>query len=433
MDAMSQRDRRYRPPEVAMLIAIGLLVLAHPAYYFFRHGVITPQLLAGGARIGLNLASAPVWFFDLDVGLFSNWPLGAGLLVLAVWAKCKGFSCAPQSRHWVLFVIVYVAISLFAQASTDNLNSGASPSIARYATWYLALFFPAVLMILQWLQHETVPGKALALLLTLTGADYNVLHYYPDQREGTGSPSPLSGWVQTHWPSLYNPPAEIFAERNGGVGENPTLSQALAVIGPDCRKMLIIHFEGRKTVLGGIGCGFDYARLEKIVRQRIQDSGIPVGFTYDRLTDKEAELAKFRCPSRIEFGQGGNLPLSAATGFSGPEQGGRWSDGARASFICWLAPLEADHFASFQIETGGFVINKRRQRMLVSTNDGVATEISYDSDWEKKTIRLNVPPMPSGELRLGFEFPDAISPRKLVASNDPRQLAVWFQSIEFAR
>ncbi len=433
VNAICRKDWHYRPTEVAMLVAVCLLVLVHPAYYFFRHGVITPQLLAGGAQIGANLAIAPIWFFDPDVGLFSNWPLGVGLLLLAILAKRKGVPCAERRGYWFAFVVVYLAISLVAQSSTDNLNSGASSSIARYATWYLALFFPVILMTLNWLTRAGAAYRFLGLLIALAGATYNTLHYYPSEREGWSTPSPISGWIQTHWPSLYNPPAEIFAERNSGIGESPALGQALAVVGPDCRKMLMFNIEGRTSIFGGFNCGLDYALLSEVVRKRIRDTDVRPGLVYDRLTDTEAEFARFRCPSKIDFGKGGNLTFSIATGFYGPEAGGRWSDRPRARLICWLGDPGPNRFTSLVMTTSGFVINKRRQRMLASINKMAATEISYDVDWGKKTVTMNIPPSVAGELELEFEFPDAISPRALMGANDPRELGVWFESIEFKR
>jgi len=44
-----------------------------------------------------------------------------------------------------VFVVSYLAISLFAQSSTQNLNSAATPGLSRYGLWYIALFFPLFL------------------------------------------------------------------------------------------------------------------------------------------------------------------------------------------------------------------------------------------------------------------------------------------------
>ncbi|MCE7058299.1 hypothetical protein LZF95_26720, partial [Algoriphagus sp. AGSA1] len=51
---------RYKPftwQEVFWAIGATVLVLLHPIYYFFRYGVPTPQLLAGGASLGESLNS----------------------------------------------------------------------------------------------------------------------------------------------------------------------------------------------------------------------------------------------------------------------------------------------------------------------------------------------------------------------------------------
>ncbi|MCK9912270.1 hypothetical protein MXD81_24160, partial [Microbacteriaceae bacterium K1510] len=49
-------------------------------YYFARYGVVTPQVLAGGATPGLYLNIWYIWLIDPDIGLFPNWPFGLLLL-----------------------------------------------------------------------------------------------------------------------------------------------------------------------------------------------------------------------------------------------------------------------------------------------------------------------------------------------------------------
>ena len=431
IDMTSRRFRGYTFGETAMLVATLFLLVAHPAYFFFRHGTVEPQLLLGGARIGLQMENLLVWFLDLDIGLFSNWPLGIGVMILAGWAKAAGARCAARRGHWAAFVLAYVGISLFAQSSTINLNSGGTRSIARYATWYLALFLPMVLMIIERLPAWKPSMKAAAALLVGLGGLYNLVCYVPWLPEGNRVPSPLSGWVQRHWPSLYNPPPEIFSERFGGLGESVELEKAIGVLGPDCRKILIAHDLARDRVLGGEQCGLDENLLREVVRRRLAGSGRQTGFSYALLNDEEIEASQFRCSGKIDFGRGGNVSPSAITGFGPAEDGGRWSVGAQATFTCSMPASPANRPSLARLTTAGFVVNKRPQRVRIAVNDATAREFSYVGDWEKKTIDLE---LPSAErVLLRFELPDAISPRALLGSADPRELGVWIQSIEFRR
>ncbi|WP_217619259.1 hypothetical protein, partial [Achromobacter sp. GbtcB20] len=132
-----QRERRYSLFEVAMAVAVVVAVLAHPVYYFARYGVVTPQLLAGGAALGGNIWTFYVWIVDPDLGLLPNWPLGLLVLLAALVAYLrKPVSLAgPGTWRVTAFVLACCAINFFAHSSTTNLNSGATPGLARYALW----------------------------------------------------------------------------------------------------------------------------------------------------------------------------------------------------------------------------------------------------------------------------------------------------------
>jgi hypothetical protein len=52
-----QWRQRYTASELVLLALAAVTVLLHPAYYEMRYGVVTPQLLAGGAALGSNLSS----------------------------------------------------------------------------------------------------------------------------------------------------------------------------------------------------------------------------------------------------------------------------------------------------------------------------------------------------------------------------------------
>lgn len=138
-----ERKRLYSIIEVVFLVGTIFFVLLHPSYYFIRYGVITPQLLAGGASPGGHLSIFYIWLLDPDIGLLPNWPLGLVALMLSVlirlYSKHKKFNA---SNYYLFFVLIYLFVGLYASSSTTNLNSGATPGIARYALWYIPLFFP---------------------------------------------------------------------------------------------------------------------------------------------------------------------------------------------------------------------------------------------------------------------------------------------------
>ncbi|MET0319718.1 MAG: hypothetical protein ABW069_03240 [Duganella sp.] len=94
---LGHRRQQYTAGELALLAGAAAAVLLHPAYYLLRHGVVTPQLLAGGAELGGNLSRFYIWIVDPDLGLLPNWPLGtAALLLGAAWcARGRDAAMAP--------------------------------------------------------------------------------------------------------------------------------------------------------------------------------------------------------------------------------------------------------------------------------------------------------------------------------------------------
>ncbi|RYE43232.1 MAG: hypothetical protein EOP24_29245 [Hyphomicrobiales bacterium] len=239
MRASLLRVNRPVPREVFGAIATCLIVLVHPLYYFARFGVPTPQLLAGGAKIGGHFSDSYVWFFDPDVGLLPNWPLGLLIAVAMIFCITK-----IRRRDWLsmgsFFIAAYLLINLFAQSSTINLNSGATPGLARYALWYIPVFYPFAIYFGELLRAKAnfyLTASVLMALAVYFGA--NAYIYDPRQPESYASPSPFSKFLQTYLPSLYDPPSEIFLERFSGTGESAATHALSAVVGPSCDKVLI--------------------------------------------------------------------------------------------------------------------------------------------------------------------------------------------------
>ena len=87
-----QWRQRYSGAELLMLAGAAVGVLVHPAYYYWRYHVATPQLLAGGADLGGNLSTFYIWIIDPDLGLLPNWPLGTVALLLGavLWLRQIG-------------------------------------------------------------------------------------------------------------------------------------------------------------------------------------------------------------------------------------------------------------------------------------------------------------------------------------------------------
>jgi hypothetical protein len=321
-----------------------------------------------------------------------------------------------------------VLVSLAAQSSTENLNSGATTGIARYALWYIPLFFPVGLATVEWsraaLRRKVIVGAALAIC-----AVHNLALNRPQLPQSYGTPSPVSLTIQKYFPSIYDPHWEIFAERYSGAGEEIWRQNPLGVVGPDCRKVLLIHSPAADRVFGGRGCGFDPGRIAAVLKSRLITSATQQRSEYIWLTNDDVAQSKLVCEGKIDLSTSGNLAM-VVPGFSEPEHHGRWSDGNYASFNC-VIPLdrrEATRVA--RIFAYGFVPGGRRQRLRLTVNHVELPEIEFVLPGEK-VIDLKLPNEAAVNVNLRFEFPDAVSPQELGLSSDPRKLGVGIRVIEF--
>ncbi|CAN7247206.1 hypothetical protein LJR230_000911 [Trinickia sp. LjRoot230] len=430
--------QRFTLGQLISAAAVALLVLLHPAYYFFRYGAIDPQLIAGGASIGGNLRNFYVWLLDLDIGLFPNWPLGVLLIVALIVSLARKLfgrdnmsqASARKRIHWreyLIFCACYLIVNLFAQSSTEKLNSGATPGLARYATWYIPLFYPALRTLLRNVQRiklSTVSGAA-KLICLVPGLAICIGYTYAFQRPelsegGYVQPSPASRFVQTHWPGTYDPPEEIFAKRYSGVGEAPELATALAVVGPDCRKVLVEKGAGR--IFGLAGCGLDEKRMSALLRSGTL-SEVPRG-DYVELSDKQAEALLLPCPDVIILSDRSNAIDEMLRGFSAAEPWGRWSDGTHASIVCASRGI-----GKAVITAHGFTTPGRVQRWSVAANEG--PRLSFQFDASTREVEAPIAAEKGKQMKLTFWFPDVISPQSLGLSEDQRQLALGLTTVRF--
>lgn len=425
---------------ILFLLTMGINAL-HPAYYLYRFGVLDPQLIAGGAEVGSSLRYALIWILDLDLGLMPNWPFGVGLLLLAALAL-RGRGIARQHLYsWLLFAGGYIGVSLAAQVSTTNLNSGATPGLSRYALWYLALFFPFAWLSVEKMMASRVYAAALVTLVVL-GVVFSSAYYHPALSEfGHIYPSPVSYWLQKNLPGVYDPPAEVFAERYGGIGENPALQNARAVLGPDCHKALLINrsLDDGPAVLGRDPCGVDRDKLSHWIKNQLASGvwptdGPPV---YVRLADADIQANKFvprSAGSWYAAVPGGGAQLLMSGGWYGLEMGGTWSQGKEATLDLPCPPLE---------KTGPISLAVELDLDVFASPAHPVTHISIDFDREKvwsgaltgaSLVRIALPEglcAPDGRFMLAFHVDNPASPASLGLSSDERMLGIKLKKVRF--
>ncbi|MDQ0010610.1 hypothetical protein J2T07_002816 [Luteibacter jiangsuensis] len=441
----NRRDRGFSPMQVCMIGLTLALIAIHPVYYFFRVGVIDPQLLAGGAKIGANVSTMYAWFFDPDVGLFTNWPLGLVFVLCILVAIGRKHLKLPGS--FVAFLLVFIATNLYAQSSTENLNSGATIDVARYGLWYVGLFLPLLASLLVRRERgqenesktSSASSRAGALVvtaLTLCSIAYGSRQFNPSRAEHYLEPTPLSRWIQAKHPTWYTPPDQIFVDRNAGQS-SASLPPSYAVAGPECRKFLVVE-RGNAPVqpVAKDWCGLDLKRLPDAI---FHPEGNPrMGTDGSRIHTvilSEADLVRAKARFLLDHTYSmstdsvdGAQLLGA--GWNTREAWGVWSEGS-TSVLTGIAPQCTSRTLTIDLEVNPFLTPKNRVIEVGASVNGTAAGTYRMSEASPATLRFQAPCtaiVGSKTLTISFQIKGAISPKTAYGVADARVLGIGLKS-----
>jgi len=339
-------------PAVIALCATAL----HPLYYLYRQGVITPQLKAGGASLGGNSDHLMAVLVDPDIGLLPNWWLGILIIIVCVSLAAR-FRPRPNVAYCAT-AAVYLLSNLFAQASTTNLNSG-SVDLSRYALWYIPLLYAP----LAWALAKTPTRPTLlsaTSMIALAAAPLialNLSWYWPSRYERYTKPSFVSNFIQSSIPTAYDPPIEIFVERNSGYGEGSTPLGAIA--GPGCRKLYVpAPLIGATSirVISEHHCSFDPVLVASLVAnapKNKEESSKGLFIALDQQTFDA--LQRTIREGRVNFSADAEGSSMLQSGWSNPESWGTWSNASRSTIRLDLADC-GERTLELTLSARGFAI-----------------------------------------------------------------------------
>ena len=420
-----------------------IFCMLHPVYYFFRYGGFTPQLFGIGASTDFSAWRLLLWLFDPDVGLLPNWPIAGLFVSFAILDRDRLKSLLPDGR-WQLGILLvsYLLINLIANSATTNLNHGATAGLSRYATWYIPLLFPCVLLLsVRFGEGDFSKSCALAIssviaFLSIT----NILLYYPSKPQSYDRPSPISYFIQRYCPFLYNPPAEIFAERYAGVKE-PLLrtNQPLAVVGPDCSKLLINR--NGTEIYQNYGCGFDEQKLYGLIEEKIAQNVNSCPTFYYRLEQKEVSNLRIVPEYSAHYvftNESTTNWLLNRDNWSWTETHGTWCSGGKCSvdLPCPIR-LEGQGYFLLSLDLNAFLRPEKGHAF-------VDAKIMLDGKeiWVKRITRpsivvdLSIPFSfceRDNSFQIEFLIANPISPEELGLSIDRRKLGIMLRSIRYER
>jgi len=200
-----RRDARFW---IGALVASALALL-HPAYYKWRWGLLTPQLLQG---TDVRLPTVQEWgavLWDPNLGLLFNAPLlvvtvAAAAVVVGVLARSR----LIEAEVWLS--LAAAALFLLSFAQTTNFNNGATPSMSRYGVWLIPLAIPILER-----ASSVVPARSRRWFASLALASclWCIVAFQPRRPETYCAPTRIASLIWDRWPSLDNPLPEVFAER----------------------------------------------------------------------------------------------------------------------------------------------------------------------------------------------------------------------------
>lgn len=135
------------------------------------------------------------------------------------------------------------------------------------------------------------------------------------------------------------------------------------------------------------------------------------------------------CTGEFDLSKNGGVDGALVSGFSAPEDHGRWTDGLNATFNCAIrgkGPTKAIIYVT------PFIHGSHDKQRLRVTIDSLVREYVLDSTMIGRSIEVPLPSRRTGEkLAIDFHMPDAISPAKLGLSEDGRVLGVSIKKIAF--
>ncbi|MGT3241548.1 hypothetical protein ACVSUJ_02930 [Yersinia enterocolitica] len=423
-----QRKAQYSLTEVIIFAATAFFVLAHPIYYFLRFGVMTPQLLAGGASLGGNLSTFYIWILDPDLGIIPNWPLGVLSIILAIFM----LSQKKNREHFyfdgkiTLFLILYLLINFYAHSSTTNINSGATPGLARYALWYLPLAFPIFLFISKNIIWRSRLFYLIIISIVITSIS-TFKNNDPRKGENYSTPSKISFFIQKRLPWLYNSPVEVFQERYSGYGENIHNKSYLGIIGPNCRKLLVSPTHNGSDVISPSNCYFDKSKINAIVKEK--SNKVAYG-KYINLSQEDIKNSRIKIlPKKYNSGMEGDGGFILRSNWGQREIWGVWSEG---NIVTLSIPCGNEQFFS---ENGEFTLSLKLQSF---SNQKVKFFTKGHTLWQgeilgKPTdISFSVPSdtCQKNEVLISIDISNPKSPQELGLLNDRRKLGIGLISFE---
>lgn len=203
--------------------ASACLIFAPALFYYAHFGHMNMVAYLGALSTDYITPTREIgFFFDINQGMILALPLILLLYLFLYVRKLTRIKTAEiKWDMWLLPALIAVAIS----ASTINNWNHGQATVNRYVTYVGAIVMIHFFILVLELKNVLLRQRILAAAIITQVA--TVLYHQKLNRFdwATSQPKPLSNWVLTHFPGLYNPDPVIFNSRYAdGWGTDPETS-----------------------------------------------------------------------------------------------------------------------------------------------------------------------------------------------------------------
>jgi hypothetical protein len=164
--------------------------------------------------------------------------------------------------------------------------------------------------------------------------------------------------------------------------------------------------------------------------RRIQRDSIWLFYNATSVNLDNLDYADF-CDVPLNFYSGGNFPLStfSVSGFSQPEEHGRWTVGNQAEIRCRMK--EGQRPEMIRINALAFVPVDTSQRVTISVNGGKGHEFIFEGPQVYSDLLIPVDAWNEDKLDILISLKDARSPADVGLSVDSRKLGLNVKQVSF--
>lgn len=426
--------KHLRLNNILLIILNIILVCLHPIYYIIRHKELTPQLLIGGISFEnarLSTLLAPI--ADLNIGLIPNWPLGT--LILVLWLFLGNSNFRSIKKDHILFVILYLVIHLYAQSKTINPNHGAIVHVSRYALWYICLFFPLLITVVNGKTYKRKKNQIVIYSLIVLIGVFTTIRHHPVRKMCQTKPTWLGEIAMRYFPHHYTPHPDIFIKRYCGITDRKKWNRLSFFSIENGRKILINTCKDVNTynkpegLIIPIEKKFDWLKFKEKIND-YQEIRFSPRFSYYHLTNDQVQ--ELLVPLRISvkepflsmFFNTDKVNQYLRDKWHEPGKNGRWSSDKSSIELAFdkAFPLKLFLYAApVPFQDPHLIITFNGKKLLESNNFSLRIPIILNLTQDKIKKRNT----------LTFILPNAVRPSESInGSKDDRLLGMFVTKLE---